>query len=98
MQTFYVYDPVTFDYAGKVQCKNQPENATTKAPFVTLNGVSYALNNPKFDKNIDDWKGTNAQYDMQKTVSGLSEQVANLSESVNLLMDSLTNSTTTPVK
>lgn len=95
MQTFYVYDPVTFDYAGKVQCKNQPENATAKAPFVTLNGVAYPLSNPKFDKAKDEWQGNNSQYDMRKTVSGLSEQVANLSESVNLLMDSLTSSTTT---
>lgn len=93
METYYVYDPVTFEYAGKVQCKNQPASSTTLAPVKVLNGQTYELIKPVFDEKTQNWQGTNADYDLQTSLGGLSKQVANLSESVNLIMDALTGTT-----
>lgn len=89
MQTFYVYDPVTFEYAGKVQCKNQPADSTTSAPVAVLNGKVYDLLNPIYNKETDTWHGTNSDYDLQNSVSGLSKQVANLNETVDLITQAL---------
>lgn len=102
MQTYYIYDPVTFEYAGKVQCKNQPVGSTTSAPVAVLNGKVYELLKPIYDKKTDTWCGTNSAYDLQKSVSGLSKQVANLNETVNLITQALSGnagsqSSTTPI-
>lgn len=94
METYYVYDTVTFEYAGKVQCKNQPASSTKLAPVKVLNGQTYELVNPVFDEKTQSWQGTNVDYDLQASLGGLSKQVANLSESVNLLMDALSGTTT----
>lgn len=102
MQTYYIYDPVTFEYAGKVQCKNQPVGSTTSAPVAVLNGKAYELLKPIYDKETDTWHGTNSAYDLQKSVSGLSKQVANLNETVDLITQALSGnagnqSSTTPI-
>lgn len=89
MQTYYIYDPVTFEYAGKVQCKNQPVGSTTSAPVAVLNGKVYELLKPIYDKKTDAWHGTNSDYDLQKSISGLSKQIANLNETVNLITQAL---------
>lgn len=90
MQTFYVYDPVTFEYAGKVQCKNQPVDSTTSAPVAVLNGKVYDLLNPIYNKETDTWHGTNSDYDLQNSVSGLSKQVANIDATLALLTQAMT--------
>lgn len=92
MQTYYIYDPVTFEYAGKVQCKNQPVGSTTSAPVALLNGKVYELLKPIYNKETDTWHGTNSAYDLQKSVSGLSKQVANLNETVDLITQALSGS------
>lgn len=90
MRTFYVYDPVTFEFAGKVQCKNQPADSTTSAPVAVLNGKVYDLLNPTYNKGTDTWRGTNSDYDLQNSVSGLAKQVANIGETIDLLTQALT--------
>ena len=90
MQTFYVYDPVTLEYAGKVQCKNQPVDSTTSAPVAVLNGKVYDLLNPIYNKETDTWHGTNSDYDLQNSVSGLSKQVANIDATLALLTQAMT--------
>ena len=90
MQTFYVYDPVTFEYAGTVQCKNQPADSTTSAPVAVLNGKAYDLSNPTYSKDTDTWHGTNSDYDLQNSVSGLSKQVANIDATLSLLTHAMT--------
>lgn len=90
MQTYYVYDPVTFEYAGKVQCKNQPVDSTVSAPVAVLNGKIYELLNPTYSKETDTWHGTNADYDLQNSVSGLSKQVANIDATLALLTQAMT--------
>lgn len=90
MQTFYVYDPVTFEYAGKVQCKNQPVDSTASAPVAVLNGKVYDLLNPIYNKETDMWHGTNSDYDLQNSVSGLSKQVANIDATLALLTQAMT--------
>lgn len=95
MQTFYVYDPVTFEYAGKVQCKNQPADSTTSAPVAVLNGKAYDLVNPIYGKETDTWQGTNFDYDLQASVSGLSKQVVNIDATLSLLTQAMTGQATT---
>lgn len=93
MQTYYIYDPVTFEYAGKVQCNNQPVGSTTSAPVAVLNGKVYELLKPIYDKQNDSWHGTNSEYDLQNSVSGLAKQVANINESIDLLTQALAGDT-----
>lgn len=89
MQTYYIYDPVTFEYAGKVKCKNRPTDSTTSAPVAVLNGKIYELANPIYNKETDTWHGTNSAYDLQKSVSGLTKQVANLNETIDLITQAM---------
>lgn len=89
MQTYYIYDPVTFEYAGKVKCKNRPTDSTTSAPVAILNGKIYELANPIYNKETDTWHGTNSAYDLQKSVSGLTKQVANLNETIDLITQAM---------
>lgn len=76
MQTYYLYDKNTNQYEGSINTMLiQPDNSTTVAPVVELNGVQYPLDNAVYQPETKTWTGDNASYQTQKQVALLTQMV-----------------------
>lgn len=76
MQTYYLYDKNTNQYEGSIDTMLiQPDNSTTVAPVVELNGTQYPLDNAVYHPDTKTWTGDNASYQTQKQVALLTQMV-----------------------
>lgn len=76
MQTYYLYDKNTNQYEGSIDTMLiQPDNSTTVAPVVELNGTQYPLDNAVYHPDTKTWTGDNASYQAQKQVALLTQMV-----------------------
>lgn len=75
MEHWYLYDPKTFKFAGEALCPNQPDSSTAVPNEAVLNGHHYYLDNAIFDPKTNTWSGDNAEYQVQKQVSMLTQLV-----------------------